>query len=85
MPRLPRLTSKQIIAFLKQRGFELDHVTGSHYIFYHPISKHRVTVPYHGRDLPLGRLKGSVAECHFDRNAHLSDKIISKFFSLTCC
>ena len=57
MPRLPRLTSKQVIALLKEHNFELDHVTGSHYIFYHPISKRRVTVPFHCKDLPLGTLK----------------------------
>jgi len=57
MPRLPILTSKQVIKVLKQHGFQLDHTTGSHYIFYHPKTKQRVTVPYHARDLPKGTLR----------------------------
>lgn len=66
MPRLPRLTSKQVIVLLKEHGFELDHVTGGHYIFYHPISKHRVTVPYHNSDLPLGTLKNILRQAEID-------------------
>jgi len=57
MPKTPRLTSKQVIKLLEQNGFELDHVSGSHYVFYHPVSKRRVVVPYHTRNLPIGTLK----------------------------
>ncbi|MFA5128182.1 MAG: type II toxin-antitoxin system HicA family toxin [Patescibacteria group bacterium] len=57
MPRAPRLTAKQIIKMLKENGFVLDHASGSHYIFYHPVSHKRVTVPYHSRTLPMGTLK----------------------------
>jgi len=62
MPRLPRLTAKQIIKELRRHGFILDHVTGSHYIFFNPSSKRRVTVPYHTKNLPIGTLKSIVRE-----------------------
>ncbi|MBI5023106.1 MAG: type II toxin-antitoxin system HicA family toxin [Candidatus Magasanikbacteria bacterium] len=62
MPRLPRLTSKQVIQLLKQNDFLLDHVTGSHYIFYNTSSGRRVTVPYHTKDLPIGTLKSILRE-----------------------
>lgn len=62
MPRLPRLTSKQTIKLLKENGFVLDHVTGGHYIFYHPCNRKRVTVPFHAKDLPLGTLKSILKE-----------------------
>ena len=56
MPKLPSVTARKIIELIKQHGFELDHVTGSHYVFYHPETKKRVTVPYHSKDLAKGTL-----------------------------
>ena len=57
MPKTPRLTSKQVIKLLKKEGFILDHVSGSHYVFYHPVDGRRAVVPYHEKDLPIGTLK----------------------------
>jgi predicted RNA binding protein YcfA (HicA-like mRNA interferase family) len=57
MPKTPRLTSKRVIKLLKNEGFILDHVSGSHYVFYHPVDGRRVVVPYHTKDLPIGTLK----------------------------
>ena len=56
MPKLPRLTPKKVIKLLEQNGFQLDHTTGSHYVYYHPIKKLRTTVPYHTKDIPTGTL-----------------------------
>ncbi|OGF69411.1 hypothetical protein A3H65_04185 [Candidatus Giovannonibacteria bacterium RIFCSPLOWO2_02_FULL_45_14] len=56
MPKLPRLTPRKVISILKQNGFILDHATGSHYIFYSPDTKRRVTVAYHSREIPKGTL-----------------------------
>ena len=56
MPKLPVLKPKKIIAILNRHGFQLDHITGSHYIFYHPQKHSTVTVPYHNRDIPKGTL-----------------------------
>ncbi|OGE80614.1 MAG: hypothetical protein A2660_01925 [Candidatus Doudnabacteria bacterium RIFCSPHIGHO2_01_FULL_45_18] len=68
MPRLPALTSKKVIAQLKSRGFLLDHTTGSHFIFYHPETKKRVTVPYHTKDLPKGTLLSILKQAGINRN-----------------
>ncbi|MBI4426932.1 MAG: type II toxin-antitoxin system HicA family toxin [Candidatus Magasanikbacteria bacterium] len=57
MPKTSRLTSKQVIKLLKSEGFVLDHVSGSHYVFYHQIDGRRAVVPYHTKDLPIGTLK----------------------------
>ncbi len=57
MPKTPRLTSKQVIKLLENEGFVLDHVSGSHYVFYHPADDRRAVVPYHAKDLPIGTLK----------------------------
>lgn len=56
MPKLPNLTPRKLIAILKKKGFQLDHTTGSHFIFYHPETERRVTVPYHTKDIPKGTL-----------------------------
>jgi predicted RNA binding protein YcfA (HicA-like mRNA interferase family) len=56
MPKLPPLTSSQVINLLKQHGFILDRAKGSHHIYYHPETKRRVTIPFHKRDVPKGTL-----------------------------
>ncbi len=56
MPKIPSLTSEEIIKLLIRNGFELDHQTGSHRVYYNKTTKKRVTVPYHKRELPRGTL-----------------------------
>ncbi|PIT93523.1 hypothetical protein COU00_03925 [Candidatus Falkowbacteria bacterium CG10_big_fil_rev_8_21_14_0_10_43_11] len=56
MPKLKNLTPKKLIKIIEQKGFQLDHATGSHFIFYHPLLYKRVTVPVHTKDLPKGTL-----------------------------
>ncbi|MFI5206025.1 MAG: type II toxin-antitoxin system HicA family toxin [Candidatus Paceibacterales bacterium] len=67
MPKLPVLTAKKIIKLLKNHGFVLDHVTGSHYIFYNSERDRHVTVPYHGKDLPKGTLLAILDQAGLDR------------------
>ena len=54
MPRLPTVTSKQVINALKKAGFEIDHQTGSHIILLKTDGGNRVVVPWHNRDLGRG-------------------------------
>jgi predicted RNA binding protein YcfA (HicA-like mRNA interferase family) len=53
---------------LEDKGFVLDHVSGSHFIFYHPDSKRRAVVPRHNRDLPKGTLLSLLREAGFTRD-----------------
>jgi predicted RNA binding protein YcfA (HicA-like mRNA interferase family) len=54
--RLPRLTGREMVVFLKARGFELLRIRGSHY-FLEGNGK-RTTVPVHGnRGLKTGTLR----------------------------
>lgn len=46
MPKLPRLTARQIISVLEKRGFTLARQSGSHMIYKNAAGK-RATVPYH--------------------------------------
>jgi predicted RNA binding protein YcfA (HicA-like mRNA interferase family) len=56
MPKPPALTPDNVIRILLQNGFELDHQSGSHRIYYNRENKKRVVVPYHKKDLPKGTL-----------------------------
>jgi len=67
MPKLPSIKPRQIIRFLEQNGFILDHTSGSHFIYYHPLSRRRAVVPKHNRDLPKGTLMSLLREAGFTR------------------
>ncbi|HTZ97944.1 MAG TPA: type II toxin-antitoxin system HicA family toxin [Terriglobales bacterium] len=67
MAKLPAVRPREIIRFLEQNGFVLDHASGSHYIYYHPISKRRAVVPQHNRDMPKGTLVSLLREAGFIR------------------
>lgn len=58
MPKLPRLKSKRLVKALKQAGFRLDRISGSHYILYKDNFHPPVTVPCHNKDLKTGTLSG---------------------------
>ena len=47
MPKLPRLTAREIVAALEKAGFALARQSGSHMIYKNAAGK-RVTVPFHG-------------------------------------
>jgi predicted RNA binding protein YcfA (HicA-like mRNA interferase family) len=66
-PRLPRLSSKKVISLLKKKGFEFDHVTGSHYVFYRASDNRRATVPFHTKDLAIGTLLSILDQAGIDR------------------
>jgi len=68
MPKLPAVRPRALIRFLEKKGFVLDHVSGSHYIFYHPESHRRAVVPRHNRDLPPGTLFSLLREAGFTRD-----------------
>ena len=67
MPKIPVARPRQIIRFLEQNGFILDHTSGSHFIYRHPVSRRRALVPQHNRDLPKGTLMSLLREAGFTR------------------
>jgi predicted RNA binding protein YcfA (HicA-like mRNA interferase family) len=67
MPKLPSVKPRQVVRFLEQNGFILDHTAGSHFIFYHHGSRRRAVVPRHNRDLPKGTLMSLLREAGFTR------------------
>lgn len=79
MPRLPRVTSRQIIRALEKVGFEVFDQSGSH-VFLHRWQgdkwTERVTIPQHPRKtLKLKTLQSILRQAHlsveeFDRLLH---------------
>lgn len=59
MPKLPRLTAKEIIALLSERGFVESRQTGSHKVFYHQDGR-RTVVPFHGDKILHPKLVKSI-------------------------
>jgi predicted RNA binding protein YcfA (HicA-like mRNA interferase family) len=68
MPKLPKIKPRQVVQFLEQHGFILDHVSGSHFIYYHPVSRKRAVLPGHHRDIPKGTLLALLREAGFSRD-----------------
>lgn len=77
MSKLPSFTSKKLVKILTKLGFQLDHTTGSHFIFYNLKTKKRAVVPYHVRDLPKGTLLNILKEAGINRK-ELKDLIKRK-------
>jgi predicted RNA binding protein YcfA (HicA-like mRNA interferase family) len=68
MSKLPAVRPREVIRFLEQKGFILDHASGSHFIFYHPVSRRRAVVPRHNRDMAKGTLLSLLREAGFARD-----------------
>lgn len=66
MPKLPSLSAQKVVRILEKKGFVLKRITGSHYIFAHPDTKRRVSVPYHD-DVAKGTLLEILKEADISR------------------
>lgn len=60
--RIPSLKPREVIYAFKKLGFEEKRQTGSHKIFYHPLTKKIIPLPIHSKDLKKGLLKSIIAE-----------------------
>lgn len=67
MSKLPAVKPRRVIQFLEKNGFVLDHTSGSHFIFYNPVSRRRAVLAQHSRDLPKGTLMSLLREAGFTR------------------
>lgn len=68
MSKLPVLTSKKLIKILKEKGFEIDHSTGSHFIFRHSLNSKMVTVPFKNKDIPKGTIMSILRQVGISKN-----------------
>jgi predicted RNA binding protein YcfA (HicA-like mRNA interferase family) len=61
------MNGKDLSAILKENGWTLDRVKGSHYIFIKP-GKRSIPVPIHGsKDLPKGLIRAILKQAEIPR------------------
>ena len=72
MPKLPRLTAREIISVLEKVGFSLTRQSGSHMIFKNSAGK-RATVPFHSAKTLHPKVLKSIL-----RDANLSAEDLEK-------
>jgi predicted RNA binding protein YcfA (HicA-like mRNA interferase family) len=61
------MNGKDLSAILKEHGWTLDRVKGSHHIFIKP-GKRSIPVPVHGsKDLPRGLIKAILNQAEIPR------------------
>ncbi len=72
MPKLPRLTAREIVAVLEKIGFSLTRQSGSHQIYKNAAGK-RVTVPFHAAKILHPKVLKSIL-----RDAELSPEELEK-------
>lgn len=68
MPKLPSVSSQQIARALERAGFILDRTSGSHRIYYNPVTGKKAIVPIHTKDMPKGTLCKLLKEAGIDRD-----------------
>ena len=60
------MNSREVISRLRQDGWELVNVRGSHHQYKHPQKKNKITVPHPKKDLPMGTLKSIFKQAKWD-------------------
>jgi predicted RNA binding protein YcfA (HicA-like mRNA interferase family) len=56
MARLPRLKGKELIRILKEHGFEIVRIRGSHHSLRHPDGRYTVVPVHAGETIGVGLL-----------------------------
>jgi predicted RNA binding protein YcfA (HicA-like mRNA interferase family) len=51
------MNSRDVMKALKEDGWEVVNIRGSHHQFKHPTKAGRVTLPHPKKDLPLGTVR----------------------------
>ena len=68
MPKLPRLTGKQLVAALGSLGFQLVRTRGSHNFLRHPDGRATVVPMYAGETMGPGLLSRILRDCEISRD-----------------
>lgn len=68
MPKLPAITPKKLVKVFKRLGFQIDHISGSHFVLYRATDKKRVTIPSHNKDLPKGTLLAILRQAEINKD-----------------
>ncbi|MEN6368647.1 MAG: type II toxin-antitoxin system HicA family toxin [Thermotogota bacterium] len=73
MTRAPQITARELLAFLKRKGFVEERRSGSHLTLRHPNSGKTVTLPVHtGCDLGRGPAVRVLRDAGFSLDDYLA-------------
>ncbi len=63
MPKLPRISSKNLLAVFLRKGFYVHHQTGSHVNLRHESKTEiRLVIPIHSKDLSPKTIKSIITQ-----------------------
>jgi predicted RNA binding protein YcfA (HicA-like mRNA interferase family) len=65
--KLPRLTAKELIRVLEQRGWEHDRSRGSHHIYVHVATRRTLSIPVARRAMSIGTLSRLLKDAGISR------------------
>jgi predicted RNA binding protein YcfA (HicA-like mRNA interferase family) len=71
MPKLPRLTGQQVIAALKQAGFEVLRARERHHFLIHSDGRRTVVPVRRGEPIGPGLLSKILRDCELEREEFL--------------
>jgi predicted RNA binding protein YcfA (HicA-like mRNA interferase family) len=73
MPPLPRAEADDHLKAFMRAGWQLDRVTGSHYILVKEGVAFHLSIPYHkGQTVKLGLLKGLLRDAGLTNDEYLA-------------
>lgn len=65
---MPSVTPKNLLKFLKSKGFYISRQSGSHMILHHDVDNtKRITLPIHNNDLKPGTLSSILKQAGIDK------------------
>lgn len=67
MSKIGNISPKKLVKILENLGFQLDHSTGSHFVFYNPRNRKRAVVPCHKKNLPKGTIMSILREAGINK------------------
>ncbi|MGH9316014.1 MAG: type II toxin-antitoxin system HicA family toxin [Thermoanaerobaculia bacterium] len=68
MPKLPKVTGKQLVAALSSLGFQLVRTRGSHAFLRHPDGRATVVPVHSGETIGPGLLSRILRDCEITRD-----------------
>ena len=75
MTRAPQITARELLTFLKRRGFEEERRSGSHLVLRSPSTGKTVTVPVHtGCDIGRGLAVRNLRDAGFSLDDYLASR-----------
>ena len=74
MSKIPSHKPKELIKKFEKVGYIIDRQKGSHVILYNQVTKRRIVIPMHVKDLPRGTLSSIIKQAGLTRNEFLKLK-----------